>query len=188
MVKDGVAVSYNTKGEELSRQVVPNPDYSEYIAEIKIAKRDLDLETKAGVKRDINWLREKMESHNTTKSKLTTSYKIYAIEGDIVVLEQNMGVTKSGDDITVRTLLSSNISKNYGYEQLEGGVLKVRCTNYFDKSSTDTKSCTFRNAGLFDESPSRTVVEMLSYLADGTPMISVSDKEYKDNIVKFNIQ
>ncbi len=190
VVKDGKAVSYNTEGVELSREEVPSPDYSGYLKEIKAGKKKLELEsmelvTKSAPCRDINWLRAKMESENPTKSGENPPYKIYEIEGGRVVLEQHMGFTKAGEDITVKTFLSSDIMKNYGYEQLEGGVLKVRCTNSFDESSIKTKSGTSSRSELSEELPSRTVVEMLSYLSDGTPMISVSDKEYKDNSVKF---
>lgn len=190
VVKDGEAISYNTNGEVLSRQDAPRPDYSEYLKEIKDGKKKLELETtrqgtKSAVSRDINWLRAKMESENPTKSGENPPYKIYEIEGGRVVLEQYMGLTKGGEDITVKTFLSSDIMKNYGYEQLEGGVLKVRCTNSFDESSLKTKGGASSHSELSEELPSRTVIEMLSYLSDGTPMISVSDKEYKDNSVKF---
>ena len=186
VVKDGEATTYNTYGEILSQQTVPTPDYSEYINEIALAKQDLVAETKAGMGRDINWLRSKMGQQCPTKSGEAPSYKIYEA-GDRIILEQYMGLTKSGEELSVRTVLSSDITKNYGYEQLEDGLLKVRCTNYFDQSSVGTKSVSSALAEPYEENPSRTVIECLSTLSDGTPMISVSDRVYKINTVKINL-
>ena len=188
VVKDGVATSYNTKGEVLSIQDAPRPDYSEYLKAIRLANSDIEFKkTRSGNIRDINWLRAKMESQDQTKSGGEPSYRIYEAGGDRIVLEQHVGLTKGGKNITVKTFLSSDISKNYGYEQLEGGMLTVRCTNFFDESSPATRSWISALPEMSEELPSRTVTEMISYMSDGTPMMSVSDKEYKTNTVKLNM-
>lgn len=188
-IKDGKACTYNNQGELLSEQEVEIPDYSAFLTELEKAQEEAAAETKAGIKRrDINWLRNKMAEQYRTKSNLSESYRIYEKDGK-VVLEQYMNETKAGDGVTIRTYLSEDISKNYGYEQIEHGRVKVRCTNTF--SAVNTKSTKNSNVpidGLSEENPVRTVVEELTYLNDGTPIIKVSDKEYKVNTIHFNIK
>jgi len=188
-IKDGKVCTYNNRGELLSEQEVEIPDYSAFLAELEIAQKEAAAETKAGIKgHDINWLRNKMAAQYQTKSNLSESYKIYEKDGK-VVLEQYVNNTRAVDGLTIRTYLSEDISKNYGYEQIENGAVKVRCTNTFSTVSTkSTRSSNVPIDGLSEENPVRTVVEELSYLYDGTPMIKVSDKEFKVNSIHYNIK
>ena len=84
---DGIATTYNNKGEVLSQIEVPMPDYSEYLEEFEKAKAESSAETKSGVRRDINWLRNKMAEQCPTKAGEAPSYSIYE-QGDKVILEQ----------------------------------------------------------------------------------------------------
>lgn len=186
-IKNGKARSYNNRGILLSEQTVEMPDYTGFLAELARCQSETEAETKSGTtKRDIHWLKAKMNEESLTKGLTDESYRIYS-EGDIIILEQIIHETKSGDAVMVRTLLSSDLSRNYGYEQLENGYLKAKCTNTFDSSH----SSSIQNRGLsahggLEERPVRTVVEELSFLRDGTPMIKVSDKQYTVNTVRIN--
>ena len=106
----------------------------------------------------------------------------------MVILEQYVGGTKAEEGTTVRTMLSADISKNYGYDQLEGGKLKVRCRHSFEGNSRATKSSNMPVKEVSDDNPSKTVIEEISCLNDGTPMLRVLEKEYSRNTVKFNIK
>ena len=184
---DGVATTYNNKGEVLSQKEVPMPDYSEYIEEFEKAKAESSAETKSGIKRDINWLRNKMAEQCSTKAGETPSYSIYE-QGDKVILEQYINGTKASEGTMVRTILSNDIAKNYGYDQLEGGKLKVRCRHSFEGNSRTTKSSNIPVKEVSDDNPSKTVIEEISCLNDGTPMLKVLEKEYSRNTIKFNIK
>lgn len=186
-IVDGIATTYNNKGEVLSQNEVPMPDYSEYLEEFEKAKAESSAETKSGVRRDINWLRNKMAEQCSTKAGGAPSYSIYE-QGDKVILEQYINGTKASEGTMVRTILSNDISKNYGYDQLEGGKLRVRCRHSFDGHSRATKSSNMPVKEVSDDNPSKTVVEELSYLNDGTPMLRVLEKEYSRNTIKFNIK
>lgn len=187
-IKDGFSVTYNNAGEVLSREAVEMPDYTQYLAELAEAQQGAEAETKAGIKRDIHWLRDRMERQCPTKAGGTPSYAIYETEGGRIVLEQYVTGTKAGNGVTIRTFLSSDISRNYGYEQLETGILKVRCTHFFSPESLLTKSTSAPISGIADDTPSRTLVEELSYLQDGTPMIRVSDKEFRTNTIRYHVK
>lgn len=186
-IVDGIATTYNNKGEVLSQNEVPMPDYSEYLEEFEKAKVESSAETKSGVRRDINWLRNKMAEQCSTKAGGAPSYSIYE-QGDKVILEQYINGTKASEGTMVRTILSNDISKNYGYDQLEGGKLRVRCRHSFEGHSRATKSSNMPVKEVSDDNPSKTVVEELSYLNDGTPMLRVLEKEYSRNTIKFNIK
>lgn len=186
-IKDGMSTTYNNVGEILSQKQVTMPDYSEYLKEISKEKQASSEETKSGIKRDINWLRRKMEMQ-ATKSGVALSYRIYETEGGKVVLEQEMPTTKGCDAITVRTFLSSDISQNYGYEKLVGGQLTVRCTHSFAGSSTRTKSVGLSSGEISEENPTETLTEELCTLNDGTPVISVSTRTYKVNKTTYNLK
>ena len=187
-IKDGMATTYNSSGECLSKKQVQMPDYSEYLEKMSEYRKESESETKSGIRRDIEWLRRRMESSSVTKDGQTFTYRIYETEGDKVVLEQDIMDTKSGENLTVRTFLSSDISKNYGYEQLSDGYLKVRCTHSFSGVTARTKSHGLPAGSISEENPVRTVFEELSYLHDGTPMISVSDKIYRENRINYNLK
>ena len=163
------------------------PDYSEYLEEMARAKAESSTETKSGIKRDINWLRKKMAEQCPTKAGAVPSYRIYE-QGDKVVLEQHINGTKASDGTLVRTILSNDISKNYGFDQLEGGKLKVRCRHSFEGHTCATKSSNMPVKDVSDDNPSKTVIEEISCLNDGTPMLKVLEKEYSRNTVKFNIK
>jgi len=189
-MKDGRACTYNNRGEIISEMEVEMPDYSEFLDEMAKVQEESAAGTKSGTKkRDINWLKQKMAEQYPTKSGADDSYTIYEKDGK-VVLEQNVPETKSGEGYTtVRTYLSSDISKNYGYEQLENGRLKVRCTHYYDLfNSSSTKSTNVPVEGISEDNPNRIVVEELSYLNDETPIIKVSDKKYSVNTIHYNVK
>lgn len=186
-IKDGVASTYNNVGERLSQIQVQMPDYSEYLEELSRCQEESNAETKTGIKRDINWLKHRMESQSITKGG-PDSYRIYEADDGKVVLEQDMVCTKSGSLITIRTFLSPDISKNFGYEQLVDGKLKVRCSHYFLNKSLHTRSSNLPIDNISEENPSRTLTEELSYLKDGTPMIAVLDKTYQVNKVNYNLK
>lgn len=179
VIKDGVSTTYNNQGVVLSSQDVEMPDYSSFLAEMQESLAESDHDTRAGISHDIDWLRAKMASRYQTKAG-ALPYEIYEIEGGKVVLEQDMGLTKAGEDLVVRTIYSSDIKLNYGYEQLVGGKLRVRCVNSFDPAAP---------AGTISEdNPVRTVVEELSFRSDGTPVVKVSDKEFSINTVRYNLK
>lgn len=184
---DGVATTYNNKGEILSQKEVPMPDYSEYLEELEKAKAESSEETKSEIKRDINWLRNKMEAQCPTKAGGTPSYRIYE-QGDKVILEQYVNGTKADEGTTVRTILSSDIARNYGFDQLEGGKLKVRCRNSFENCSRATKSSNMPVKEVSEDNPSKTILEEITCLDDGTPMLKVLEKDYSRNTIKFNIK
>lgn len=190
-VKDGLASTYNNRGELLSQTSVEMPDYSEYLDLLEECEEESEEESEEGtrsgiVSRDINWLRSRMESECATRGVSDSSYSVYE-KGDRVVLEQYVNATRGGSALTVRTFFSKDISRNYGFEQLAGGVLQVRCTHFFDASeSAATRSNSVSFDGMLMESPTRTVLEELSYLQDGTPMVSVSDKEFRQNTIRYN--
>lgn len=186
-IKDGKAYSYNNSGELLAEEVVEMPDYTQFLEELASYQEESDSDTKSkAIKRDINWLRNTMAAQNQTKGQPNASYSIYEREG-LVVLEQYLDETKGADGVTVRTLLSPDISKNYGYEQLEGGVLKARCKNIFTPSgATATRSSNISFDGQLQENPARTVVEEIAFLNDGTPTIRVSDKDFRINSFHYN--
>ena len=186
-IKEGMATTYNNKGEILSQNEVAMPDYSEYLEEMENAKAEASAETKSGIKRDINWLRNKMEAQCATKAGGASSYKIYE-HGDKVVLEQYINGTKADEGTTVRTILSSDIARNYGFDQLEGGKLKVRCRHSFENSSLATKSSNMPVKDVSDDNPSKTILEEITCLSDGTPMLKVLEKNYRRNTIKFNIK
>ena len=187
-MKDGKASTYNNRGELLSEKPIEMPDYTEYLAELTRCQEEAEAETRTGsVRRDINWLRDRMASQHSTRNSSEAAYSIYEKNG-LVVLEQYANETRSRNGLTVRTFLSSDISKNYGYEQLDGGYLKVRCTHSFEPSSAaTTRSMYSTTDGLSQENPIRTIVETISILHDGTPMIRVSDKAYRINTIQYNL-
>lgn len=184
---DGVATTYNNKGEILSQKEVPMPDYSEYLEELEKVKAESSEETKSGIRRDINWLRNKMEAQCPTKAGDDPSYRIYG-QGDKVILEQYINGTKADEGTTVRTILSSDIARNYGFDQLEGGKLKVRCRHSFENRSRATKSSNMPVKDVSDDNPSKTILEEITCLSDGTPMLKVMEKDYSRNTIKFNIK
>ena len=187
-IKDGQATTYNSAGEVLAEQSVEMPDYTEYIAELQKAQEESNTETKAGIRRDINWLRRRMALSNKTKAAGPSYYRIYESGQDTVVLEQDLFPTKSGEIITTRTFLSRDISRIYGFEKLEGGFLKFRCKNSFSSESNPNLSSNLPAIGMSEYNPSGTITEEISFLSDGTPMIRVSEKEYRQNITRFNLQ
>ncbi|MBO4263972.1 MAG: hypothetical protein J5871_04765 [Bacteroidales bacterium] len=180
-IEGGKAVTYNNEGTVLSEQDVPMPDFTQYLSFLNESRKKASMETKSGIRRDIQWLRNKMASRYSVKSSGDASYAIYEREDGNIVLEQSTVRTKSGGVITIRTVLSADISKNYGYEQLENGVLKVRCMNVFSSGKKASKGIYSISVGISTENPSRTMMEALSYLPDGTPVMRVSDKEYNVN-------
>jgi len=186
-IEDGHLRTYNSEGEMLSDEEIQMPDYCEFLAELERLMEEYAVDTKSGnQKRDIDWLRRKMEKQCMTKS-VSESYRIYE-KGDRVVMEQCVNQTKSGEGMVVRTYLSSDISRNYGYEQLENGVLKVRCTHTFSESDSPLTRSNIPVDGITEENPERTVTEMMDYLTDGTPMIRVTDKKYRMNTIRYNVK
>ena len=186
-IKDGIAITYNNKGEVLSQKEVPMPDYSEYLTELENAKEESSLGTKSGIKRNINWLRNKMAEQCPTKAGENPSYRIYE-QNDLVILEQSISGTKADEGTIVKTIFSKDISKTYGYDHLIGGKLKVRCRHSFDDYSVSTKSINIPVKDISDNNPSKTVIEEISCLNDGTPMLKVIEKGYSRNTIKFNIK
>ena len=178
-IKDGVSTTYNRYGEVLATNEVEMPDYSGLLAELKDAQAYSEIETKSGIKHDINWLRAQMASQYQTKAGGEPSYSIYEAEGGKVILEQNIGLTKAGEELTIKTIYSPDIELNYGYEQLVDGKLQVKCTHSFDSSVPSNE--------VSKNNPVRTIQEELSYRTDGTPVIKVSEKEFMVNKVRYNL-
>ena len=180
-INGGKATTYNKDGVQLSQMDVDMPDYTEYLAELQRLKNE--AETKSPTRKDINWLKTKMEASTlSTKAGNPTSYDIFEKPSGVIVLQQNYMPTKGGSAVTVRTFYSADLSKNLGFEQEVGGALTVRCTNTFSNSSAITKSF-YSTDGIAEELPSNTMIESISTLPDGTPSIKVENKEYFTNKV-----
>ena len=178
-VKDGVARAYNMAGELLYEMEMEMPDYSDYLEELSNGVSE-DMGTKAE-KKDINWLRRKMdEAYPDSKSLGTDMYRLYTKDNGIVVLEQDVAPTKAGESVMIRTFFSPDIELNYGYEQLVGGILRIRCTNTYEESTPKTKGIFYEDS-ISDRLPSKSVTESISQMWDGTPTISVEEKEFRQN-------
>ena len=179
-IKNGKSITYNINGDILSEEDVEMPDYTEYLKMLSQAQDEAGEETRAGVQRDINWLRARMENACPTKVGEEPSWRIYSAPDGNVILEQTMADTKDGQHIMVRTKLSSDISKNYGFEQRINGKLITRSRNIFSDNPA-TKSTGSPIADISNENPSQTITESLSYDFDGTPKIKVEDKTFSVN-------
>lgn len=185
-IKDGKSVTYAPDGKILSEQDVEMPDYTDYIQMLTQAQKESEQDTKSNIRHDINWLRGRMEASYPTKSG-EQNYRIWS-EGDgTVILEQTIAETKAGQPVTMRTRLSSDISKNLGYDQLIDGKLMVRCRNVYT-NNPQTKSIGTPLADISDENPSQTITESLCFTQDGTPKIKVEDKTFSVNKIVFHLK
>lgn len=184
-IKDGKCINYNAEGVVLSETEIEIPDYSETLEEL--ASYQKDTETKSVVKKDIDWLRSKMSEIYSVKSGSEESYAIYENSRGNIILEQNFPETKGSEAVTIKTEISTDISKRIGYEQYVGGKLKVRSINTYSSSNPHTRSVGIPD-GISEDNPEKTVTEMLVNYQDGTPMIKVESKTYKTNKIIYNLK
>ncbi|MBQ7517603.1 MAG: hypothetical protein IJR34_02530 [Bacteroidales bacterium] len=186
-IKNGKSISYNPDGKILSEQDIEMPDYTEYLLMLKQAQKESEEGTRAGCRRDINWLRERMSITCPTKAGDTPSYRIWEDSEGNVILEQTVSETRFAQPITLRTKLSADISKSLGYEQRINGQLMVRSRNIFT-DNPQTKSIGNPLTDISDENPSQTITESLSYTQDGTPKIKVEDRKFSVNRTVFHLK
>ncbi len=165
-IKNGKSRTYNNKGQLLFEFDVPVLDCSEYL-EYMVEYQDA---AKGSILKDINWLR-----------KSDPNAVIYEDSEGYIVMEQHGDASKGMESTLVRTKFSKDISKNYGFEKYENGHLKSKMTNFFQGSES-------RSGSQFSPScPEKSILERLSSSGDGTPMIEITEKVYRVNLVKVNI-
>lgn len=185
-VKDGVARTYSLTGELLSEMEIEMPDYTHYIEALNKGLSEQSI-TKTTNKKDIKWLQEKMaQETSVSKSGLNDSYNVYEREDGTVVLEQFILPTKTEEPIMVRTLFSSDISLNYGYEQYVDGHLQIRCRYSYDETPTITKGV-YYTSDAAEQLPSKCVIESLNKMIDGTPTLMIEEKLFRTNKTVINL-
>lgn len=190
IVKDGFQRCYNEDGillyEEPTRQI----DYSSYIATLKDVMQQVEsesnIETKSGVKRDVNWLRQKMSAYSAmTKASGSNDldYSIEELPNGNVLLEQSIYVrTKSSmERHTSKIELSPDITRVERSESWENLVLKEKKEYTYDTSDEKLKSNYIPTIGMSEYNPKTVTTKRVVFMHDGTPMIKSTTEQYKQN-------
>jgi len=196
-VKNGTRITYGKSGAVLHREPCETFDMTEYLETLTqfVEEAEQESVTRAGQKRDVEWLRRKMASRPKTRSGQSDYYNIEVLPNGNVVLEQEVveeaeglvtrGISPSGRLVT-RTELSPDISRPMGYELRSGNALLERRKYAYSESNPATRSMYGQNSAIEDVNPEEIVSERLVVMQDGTPMIEVKTETYSQNQTIFH--
>lgn len=190
IVKDGFQRSYNADGILLYEVPVENIDYSSYITALKEIMQQVEAETnaetKAGIKRDVNWLRRKMESYSVETRASGSNlfdYSVKELPNGNVLLEQTtcMGTKFDMVRLTSRIELSSDITRVERSESWENLVLKEKKEYEYDMSNEKLKSNLIPMTGMGEYNPKVVKTKRVVFMHDGTPLLNTTIERYKRN-------
>lgn len=196
-VKNGQRNCYNRSGSLLSSELAELPNMKEFIDELQKCVKQVEQDglTRSAAKRDIEWLRRKMESQPRTRSGEDCYYKIEVLDNGNVVLEQEMqsenskyktrGISESGK-ITTRTELSPDISRTMGFEIRNNDLLVERRRYKYSESNIKTRSLYTPISEGDDLNPEQIITQKLVVLNDGTPMIELISENFTQNQTIFH--
>lgn len=198
-IKDGHKKCYNKSGVLILSEPAELPDMKEYVEQLQYYVEQAQQETKSrsGSKRDIEWLRSKMQVQPQTRSGEPVYYKIEQLANGNVLLEQEMldigyssslplARSNSSGKLITRTELSPDISRTMKYELLEDGKLVERRKYMYSDFNPKTRSMYLPMSDGTDLNPEQIITEKLVIMHDGTPMVQVRTENFQQNQVIFH--
>ena len=188
-IKDGKFRSYNRRGEVLSEIEAEVPNMEGFVNEIQRlieeAEAEHDSLSKSKAKRDINWLRNRLNDDILTKgsslidASVYGPYNVYETDNGNVVYEQSFNATKSSRPYISRVTFSPDIMRSLSYEKIDDGKVVERQRMVYADDHTCNSVIICDSSTIERDLPIQVVTERISGTTSGT--INVTNQRYITN-------